>query len=70
MIELLAALLSYCLWLFVFSWFKSKREIIDLGILSLLGMEKSCDLFEQKHLGQLKKIVKIVGKDKALTKNV
>jgi len=33
-------------------------------------MEKSCDLFEQKHLGQLKKIVKIVGKDKALTKNV
>ena len=41
LVELLAALLSYCLWLFVFSWFKSRRESIDLGILPLL----SCQAF-------------------------
>ena len=41
LVELLAALLSYCLWLFVFSWFKSKRESIDLDILPLL----SCQAF-------------------------
>ena len=39
LIELLAALLSYCLWLFVFSWFKSRRESIDLGIFPLLSYQ-------------------------------
>ena len=41
LIELLVALLSYCLWLFVFSWFKLKKESIDLNILLLL----SCQTF-------------------------
>ena len=41
LVELLSSLLSYCLWSFVFSWFKSKRESIDLGILPQL----SCQAF-------------------------
>ena len=41
LVELLADLLSYCLWLFVFSWLKSRRKSIDLGILPLL----SCQTF-------------------------
>ena len=39
LIELLAVLLSYCFWLFVFSWFKSKMESIDLGIIPLLSCQ-------------------------------